>query len=133
MSVVTISWVVCDVFRIGCAFDSGATHFVQIVDVEVLRIVETAVVTCSVALPPGRVTVVVIGWVIVVLWILESLSDAEHGLSCRAGTYISVVTTSSTFGTADEVAVMFNTGATHFVQIVDTEVLSIVEIMVVNC
>jgi len=50
---------------------SGATHFVQIVDVEVLKIVDRTVFTCSVGLPPAGVTVLVTGQDVTVVWILE--------------------------------------------------------------
>ena len=45
----------------------GATHFVQIVDVEVLSIVEITVVTCCVGLPPAGVMVLVTGQVVIVV------------------------------------------------------------------
>lgn len=49
------------------ALEIGAMHFVQIVDVEVLRTVESTVVTFWVGLPPTGVTVVVIGQDVIVV------------------------------------------------------------------
>ena len=49
------------------AFEIGATHFVQIVDVEVLSTVESTVVIFWVGLPPTGVTVVVIGHDVIVV------------------------------------------------------------------
>jgi len=52
---------------------SGATHFVQIVDVEVLSIVERTVFTCIciVGLPPAGMMVLVTGHDVTVVWILK--------------------------------------------------------------
>lgn len=55
----TATWVV--------ALEIGATHFVQIVDVEVISTVESTVVTFWVGLPPTGVTVVVIGQDVIVV------------------------------------------------------------------
>ena len=39
----------------------GATHFVQMVDVEVTSLVDSIVETCGIGVPPGGVTVPVTG------------------------------------------------------------------------
>jgi len=62
---------------------SGATHFVQIVDVEVLKIVDRTVFTCSVGLPPAGVTVLVTGQDVTVVWILEVMLVTDRSfLEC---------------------------------------------------
>lgn len=43
---------------------TGATHLVQIVEIDVLVIVEIVVVTCWIGVPPGGVTVLVTGQVV---------------------------------------------------------------------
>lgn len=54
------------------ALETGATHLVQIVEVEVLRTVERTVVTFWVGLPPTGVTVVVTGQDVIVVCTLFS-------------------------------------------------------------
>lgn len=67
-------WTTCDVvFKNGTAvvaFATGAMHFVQIVEVDVLRTVERTVVTCVVGLPPGGVVMLVTGQDVVVVMTL---------------------------------------------------------------
>jgi hypothetical protein len=70
ISVVTTAWVVRGVIEMGAtavALELGAIHFVQIVDVEVLRTVDMTVVTCVVGLPPGGVVMLVMGQGLVVV------------------------------------------------------------------
>ncbi len=80
------------------ALEIGATQLVQIIDVEVLRMVERTVVTFRVGVPPAGVTVVVTGQDVILVCTLCSTALAE--MIVRIGepaTYISVVTTSWVF------------------------------------
>lgn len=69
ISVVTTAWVVrgVEMGATAVALELGAIHFVQIVDVEVLRTVDMTVVTCVVGLPPGGVVMLVMGQGLVVV------------------------------------------------------------------
>jgi len=111
---------------------TGAMQFVHIVDVDVLRIVESTVATTFIGEPFEGVIVLVTGWDIVVvctlLVMLERLKIKYIGLV----TYILVVTIAWVCGAITR-AVAFETGATHLVHSVDIEVLSIVERTVVRC
>ncbi len=52
------------------ALELGAMHFVQTVDVEVLRTVDMTILTCVVGLPPRGVVMLVTGQGLVVVWTL---------------------------------------------------------------
>lgn len=60
-------------------------HFVQSVDVEVLRSVDMTVVTCVVGLPPEGVVMLVIGQGLVVVWILQAGLALNFGLLMDGG------------------------------------------------
>lgn len=81
ISVVTTAWVVVGMDSVGLIRDdaAGGTHLVQIVEMDVLRIVDRVVVTCVVGFPPvGGVLVLVTGQEVTVV---RTLVDESAMLS----------------------------------------------------
>lgn len=69
------------VFVFSAEDGTGATHFVQTVDVEVLSIVERTVLTCVEGLPPPvGVMVLVTGQEVTVVWTLKLISITYFNL-----------------------------------------------------